>query len=367
MNSKVNAQSWKNLKLGIVGATGVVGKTFIKLLEEENILPKELRLFASEKSSGLLMKFATQSLEVKQLSATCFEGLDIVFFSSGDDISKEWGPIAAKSGCVVIDNSAAFRMENDIPLVVPEVNGDLLESIQQKKKSGVGQIIANPNCSTIQLVVALKPLLEKFGIESVHVASYQAVSGAGQKALEELQKQVSNLKLNEQNLGTTENFDLGYKKGDKENVFPHQIGFNCLPHIGSFGTNGFSSEEIKIIKETKKILRNGAIRVSAFTVRVPVMNSHAEAVWVRLNKNVAIEDVKNTLKDAKGIIVEDNLSNAHYPTQVYVNGKNPVYVGRVHQDMDDPQTIIMWVVADNVRKGAAYNGLQIANYLAELG
>ncbi len=328
------------LKIGVVGATGMVGKSFMEILEAKKFPISELRPFASDASLGKTIKLQGKDYPVKTLAAGCFDGLDLVFFSSGDDISKEWAPLAAKAGAWAVDNSAAFRMDPNTILVVPEVNGDLLE------KATTPQIIANPNCSTIQLVVALKPLQEKFGLSEVRVASYQAVSGAGQAGFDELLEQVSNHKTN---------------PNPTPKTFAQAIAFNCVPEIGSFGENGYTSEEMKIMKETKKIMREPNLKVSAFTVRVPVLNSHAEAVWVTLKKQVSREEFIAALEAGEGLLVEADAKK--YPTQKQVSGKDPVYVGRIHQDLDEPKTWLMWVVSDNILKGAALNGLQIAEKL----
>ncbi len=329
----------KNLRLGIVGATGMVGKTFLSMLEERTWPVNELRLFASGNSSGKKLMCLGREWPVHALSANCFKGLDLVFFSSGDDISREWGPKAVFEGAWAVDNSAAFRMDPETILMTPEVNGDLLS--QLKKPA----LIANPNCSTIQLVVALNPLLQKFGIESVQVASYQSVSGAGQPGYDELLQQTENLKSEPE---------------PKPQTFPHVIAYNCIPQIGSFDSQGYCSEETKIIKETKKILRSPEIKVSAFTVRVPTLNAHAEAVWVTLRKEVRREEVLSCLEAAPGIVVQDSPSEGIYPMQRQASGEDPVFVGRIHQDLDQPRMWLMWVVSDNLRKGAALNGIQIA-------
>lgn len=335
-----------NLNVGIVGATGMVGETFLILLEERQFPVKSIKLFASERSAGQTRSFNGQDITVEVLKSGCFAGLDLVFFSSGDDISKEWGPQAVQSGAIAVDNSAAFRMDTATPLVVPEVNGDLLP------KPGAAQLIANPNCSTIQLVVALKPLMQDFGLESVHVASYQAVSGAGREGQEELKGQLRAWAVNEAH--------------PAPQTFPHEIAFNCIPQIGSFQASGFCSEEIKIMKETKKILRNPDVRVSAFTVRVPALNAHSEAVWVRLKKSATREQVLASLKSQTGLVIEDDPSKSVYPLALKWSAKDPVAVGRIHQDLDDPQTWILWIVADNLRKGAALNGLQIAERIFDI-
>lgn len=335
----------KKIKIGIVGATGMVGKTFLNLLEEREWPVQELRLFASENSSGKKMKCLGQEWAVEALSAQCFQGLDLVFFSSGDDISKEWGPKAVAQGAWAVDNSAAFRMDSNTVLMTPEVNGDLLSAFEKPA------LIANPNCSTIQLVVALNPLLQKFGIESVQVASYQSVSGAGQPGYEELLQQTESIRSQIE---------------PKAQVFPHVIAYNCIPQIGSFDSNGYCSEETKIIKETKKILRAPEIKVSAFTVRVPTLNAHAEAVWVTLKKQVSREDILKAFEQAPGLVVQDQPKESLYPLQRHASGEDPVFVGRIHQDIDQPRMWLMWVVADNLRKGAALNGIQIAERIFDI-
>jgi len=329
----------KPLRVGVVGATGMVGKSFQELLVERKFPIAELRPFASDKSLGQSIELGGKAWPIQILRPGCFAGLDLVFFSSGDDISKEWAPQAVKSGAFAVDNSAAFRMDPGTALVVPEVNGDLLSAMR-----GKAQVIANPNCSTIQLVVALNPLLQNFGIERVTVASYQAVSGAGLEAYQELQDQVKNPSL-------------------PAKALAHPIAFNTIPQIGSIGENGFSGEEMKVMKETRKILRHSSLRVSAFTVRVPVLNAHAEAVWVTLGQDVTEEKLRQTLQNGPGLVIQDDPKSGIYPLQNKVSGLDPVYVGRIHRDLDDRNTWLMWVVADNIRKGAALNGIQIAEVL----
>lgn len=342
MNRKVNGQ----VNVGVVGATGLVGELFLRLMEERKFPLGELRLFASDRSKGLTRTCQGKTYSVEVPSAERFAGLDIVFFSSGDDISKEWGPIAERAGAIVIDNSAAFRMDPSRALVVPEVNGDKLP------KPGEAAIIANPNCSTIQLVCALKPLHTDFGLESVHVATYQAVSGAGKDAQQEMAGQIK-----------------AWAAGEAEpapQIFPHAINMNCIPQIGSFNETGFCSEEIKIMKETKKILNDQSFRVSAFTVRIPAWNAHSEAVWVRLKKRATRADILASLKRQSGLVIEDEPQKSVYPTAKKYSDKNPVAVGRIHNDLDDPNTWIFWIVADNLRKGAALNGIQIAERIFDL-
>ncbi len=347
---KTKANAGK-LNIGIVGATGMVGEVFLELLTERNFPVDKLKLFASDRSKGQTRDFKpgagepVRKITIDVLERGCFEGLDLVFFSSGDDISKEWAPLAVQEGAYAVDNSAAFRMDDSIALVVPEVNGHLL-----KKDKPV--IVANPNCSTIQLVVALKPLLTDFGLDSVHVASYQAVSGAGKAGQEEL-------------LAQTKAWAAG-EDSPAPQTFPHAIAMNCVPQIGSFNAQGFCSEEVKIMKETKKILGRTDFRVSAFTVRVPAWNAHSEAVWVRLKKEVDHAQVIASLKKQSGLVVEDDPAKSVYPTAVAYDGKDPVAVGRIHQDPEDLQTWMMWVVADNLRKGAALNGIQIAERIFDI-
>lgn len=328
-------KTWKKpLKIGLVGATGVVGETFINLLEEHALPIGELRPFASPNSLGVKLELANKQWACQVLKPGCFDGLDMVFFSSGDDISKEWAPQAVKAGAFAIDNSNAFRMEKEISLVVPEVNGNLVHPDSK------AQIIANPNCSTIQLVVALKPLQDKFGLSEVTVSSYQAVSGAGLPGYDEL-------------LDQTKNFQT---PDHAPKTFPKQILFNCIPQIGGFGADGFCTEETKIMNETCKIMGDDSIKVSAFTVRIPALNSHSEAVWVTLKKQATKEEVINALGSFEGLAVMQD----DYPTPLEVSGEEPVFVGRVHQDRHNPLRWIMWVVSDNLKKGAALNGLQIA-------
>lgn len=325
------------LKIGLVGATGVVGETFINIIEEYDQPIAEFRSFASQNSEGMKLELAGKSWTVQTLKPGCFDGLDMVFFSSGDDISKEWAPQAVQSGAFAIDNSNAFRMNADIKLVVPEVNGNLLNANSKP------QIIANPNCSTIQLVVALKPLMDQFGIEDVTVSTYQAVSGAGLPGYDELLNQTKNFQEVDQQV----------------KAFPKQILFNCIPQIGSFGDDGFCTEESKIMNETQKILDNQELKVSAFTVRIPALNSHSESVWVTLKKEAKKSDVVNCLGQFEGIAVLDK----DYPTPLEVSGEEPVFIGRIHQDRFNTKRWLMWVVSDNLKKGAALNGLQIAEKL----
>lgn len=336
----------KTVNVGIVGATGMVGEVFLQLLEERNFPVGELKLFASDRSKGQTRKFKGKDIAIDVPSEQGFKGLDLVFFSSGDDISKEWAPVAVKVGAVAVDNSAAFRMDDSKLLVVPEVNGDLLP------KRGSPVLIANPNCSTIQLVVALEPLRKDFGLESVHVATYQAVSGAGRDGQSELAAQ-------------TKSWAEG-KNPQAPQTFPHPIAMNAIPQIGSFQPNGFCSEEIKIMRESKKIMRDNSFRISAFTVRIPAWNAHSEAVWVRLNTETTREEILKSLSRQEGLVIEDEPGKSVYPLASRWSEKNPVAVGRIHQDLEDSKSWLMWIVSDNLRKGAALNGIQIAERIFDI-
>ena len=329
-----------NLKVGVVGATGMVGQLFTQLLEERQFPIQNLKLFASERSAGQKVQCQNRSWVVEPLSENCFQGLDLVFFSSGEDISLEWAPLAVEQGAFAIDNSSAFRMSENHLLCVPEINGHELPNSKNPS------LIANPNCSTIQLVMMLNAL-KKFSLTSIRVASYQAVSGAGvlgqQELLEQSQTQLTNSPTNH-----------------TPQCFQHPIAFNCIPQIGSFNGQGFSSEEMKIMQETRKILNLPHLYVSAFCVRVPVINAHSEAVWVSFEQELSQESLEEALQSAPGLKYISHNSKSTYPMQNQVSGQDDVFVGRLHQDLYDPKTWIMWVVGDNLRKGAALNGIQIA-------
>lgn len=327
-----------SISLGIVGATGSVGEVFLKLLEERKFNFNNLRLFASDRSQGTVFNVRGKNIAVETLCPGCFSELDLVFFSSGDEISREWAPLAAQSGAYAIDNSAAFRMDPNIPLIVPEVNGGLLKSIRSP------QIISNPNCSTIQLAMALKPLADKFGLDQVQVATYQAVSGAGKSAQEELMTHTRSL--------------LNDNKRKPPEQFARSIPFNCIPQIGRLDEDGLTTEEQKIRRETKKILGLSDLKVSAWTVRVPVVNGHSEACWIRLKSKVTLEEIRTALQSFGGLRLCDD-----FPTALDASGENDVLVGRIHRDSEDELTWKFWIVADNLRKGAALNAIQIAETL----
>ncbi len=329
--------------VAVVGATGAVGEEMVSILEERNFPVEELHLFASERSEGKKISFRGEEVTVKTLNEDSFKGIDIALFSAGASRSKQWAPVAAKSGCVVVDNSSAWRMDPEIPLVVPEVNSDDL-----KWHRG---IIANPNCSTIQMVVALKPIHDAARIKRVVVSTYQAVSGTGKKAMDELLKQTT---------------DLLNFRAIECNVYPHQIAFNILPHIDVFLDNGYTKEEMKMVNETKKIMGDDSIRVTATTVRVPVFRGHAESVNVETEKKVSANEARALLAAFPGVVVFDAPEKNIYPLPVDVAGKDEVYVGRIREDESIEKGLNMWIVADNLRKGAALNAVQIAEKLIEM-
>jgi aspartate-semialdehyde dehydrogenase len=328
--------------IAVVGATGAVGNEMVSILEERKFPVDKLRLFASERSRNKTVEFHKKEVPVEVLKEDVFEGIDIALFSAGGDRSKQFAPIAAHAGCVVIDNSSAWRMDPGVPLVVPEVNADDL-----KWHKG---IIANPNCSTIQMVVPLKPIHDAAVIRRVVVTTFQSVSGTGKKAMDELKSQTSDL--------------LNFKSIDPV-VYPHQIAFNCLPHIDSFADDGYTKEEIKMINETKKILGDDSIKLTATTVRVPVFRCHSESVNIETEYKLSANEVRAVLTKVPGIIVFDAPEKNIYPLPVDVAGKDEVYVGRIRDDKTVETGINMWIVSDNLRKGAALNAVQIAEKLIE--
>ena len=327
----------KTYKFALVGATGLVGRTAIKVLEEFNLPISEIAFFASERSAGSKIKFNGKDYTVRELVDTSFdEGFDFAIFSAGSDVAKHFAPIAASKGCVVVDNSSAFRMEDNIPLVVPEVNSEEI-----KNNHG---IIANPNCSTIQAVVPLKVLDDKYKIKRIVYSTYQAVSGAGQKGVDDLQNGL---------------------KGESPKKFPYQIVNNCLPHIDVFLDNGYTKEEMKMVNETRKILKRPDLKITATAVRVPVINSHSESINVEFENDFDLNELVETLKNAEGIVVVDNPEKNSYPLATQASGHNEVFVGRIRRDESVPYGINFWDVADNIRKGAAANAVQIVKKLIE--
>ncbi|MBW6485092.1 MAG: aspartate-semialdehyde dehydrogenase [Syntrophobacterales bacterium] len=333
----------RSYKVAVVGATGAVGNEMIKVLEQRNFPVKELTLLASDRSLGKELTFNGKSIPVEVLTENSFRGIEIGLFSAGGSISEKFAPLAAAAGCVVIDNTSAFRMVPEIPLVVPEVNP---EAIALYKNRG---IIANPNCSTIQMVVALKPIHDAARIKRIVVSTYQAVSGTGKRAIEELSLQTQAL--------------LSFHDPVVK-VYPHRIAFNCLPHIDVFLENGYTKEEMKMVNETKKIFNDQAIRVTATTVRVPVFYSHSEAVNIETEKKLTAAQVRELLSRAPGVVVVDNPAFNEYPLAIDAAGRDETFVGRIREDESIPNGINLWVVADNIRKGAALNAVQIAEILS---
>ena len=322
--------------VAIVGSTGNVGRKFLEILEERNFPIKNLYLFASKRSAGSYLNFKGQEYLVEETCEDTIKNkkIDIALFSAGGDTSLKFAPIFSSYGAVVIDNSSAWRMNKDVPLVVPEVNPEDL-----KDHNG---IIANPNCSTIQAMVPLKALLDNYGIKRIVYSTYQAVSGAGMQGIKDLEDGL---------------------KGLEPKKFPYPIAGNCLPHIDVFLENGYTKEEIKMIEETKKILHSNDLKITATTVRVPVLNSHSESINVELNSQFELQDIFKLFEQTEGLTVFDNVDKLKYPTALDVSGKDDVYVGRIRRDFSLDNGLNLWVVADNIRKGAALNAIQIAEVL----
>lgn len=339
----------KLYNVAIVGITGVVGEQIFRLLEERNFPINELKLLASKRSAGKKRSFRGQEIVVEEATPQSFEGVDIAFFSAGGDISKELVPHAIKSGTVCIDNTSAYRMDPSTPLVVPEVNGDKI-----KEHQGV---IANPNCSTIQMVAALKPLYDRYGISRIIVSTYQAVSGAGTAAVTELLKQSREVLAGEE---------------VKPDVLPvgslpkkHQIAFNAIPQIDQFAENGFTNEEMKMILETNKIMDDDSIQVTATCVRIPVVSGHSESIYVELKEDFEVDDIKSLIAATEGLVLVDNPQEQQYPLATDAVGKLETFVGRVRRDLYNPRALNLWVVTDNLLKGAAYNAVQIGEYIVK--
>lgn len=327
-------------KLAIVGATGLVGQTILKVLEEKKLPIEDYAFFASSKSAGKKIKFLGNEYMVQELTPNSFDGgFSYAIFSAGSTVAKDYAPIAASKNCIVIDNSSAFRMDTKVPLIVPEVNPQEISHHQG--------IIANPNCSTIQAVVALKPLDDAYHIKRIVYSTYQAVSGAGHKGVVDLEN------------GIKYNSSYGYEL----QKFPIPIFNNCLPHIDFFLENGYTKEEEKMINETKKILKKPNLSITATTVRVPVLNSHSESINVEFEKDFELSKLKETLRKSPGVIVKDDPSFEVYPTTLDANGKDEVFVGRIRRDFSVKSGVNLWVVADNLRKGAASNAVQILERL----
>ena len=331
------------VNIAVVGATGAVGGTMIDILESRDFPVDQLFPLASSRSAGKSVQFRGKRYTVQDLSTFDFSQTPIALFSAGGSVSAEYAPIAAQRGCVVIDNTSHFRRDEDIPLVIPEVNPDAIAQFRRRN------IIANPNCSTIGMLMALKPIYDAVGIDRINVATYQAVSGTGKEAIEELAGQTARL-LN--------------GKDAAAKVYPRQIAFNVIPHIDNFQDNGYTREEMKMVWETQKILGDQSIRVNPTCVRVPVFYGHAEAVHIETREPVSVPDARALLDAAKGVEVVDVHEPGGYPTPVSeAAGNDPVYVGRIRADISHPRGLNLWVVADNVRKGAALNSVQIAEVL----
>jgi aspartate-semialdehyde dehydrogenase len=334
----------KRYNVAIAGATGAVGGAMLDVLRRRNFPINELRLLASERSVGKKILFMGTEYSVQQLTKDAFSGIDVALFSAGASRSLEFAPAAAAAGAVVIDNSSAFRMDPEIPLVVPEVNP---HAIAQYRQRG---IIANPNCSTIQMLVALKPIYDTVGIKRLVISTYQAVSGTGAKAIDELKSQIQ-----------------AYAAGQKmeHSVYPHQIAFNCLPQIDSFLENGYTKEEMKMVNETRKIFEDETIGVTATTVRVPVFYGHSESVNIETRKKISVAEVKQLLAKAPGVQLVDEPTLSQYPMAIDCEGRFETLVGRIREDESIANGINMWVVSDNILKGAALNAVQIAEVFVE--
>lgn len=337
------------MKVAIVGASGAVGQEFLRVLAERNFPIEELRLFGSSRSAGSVYNFCGTSVTVRELSeehTDDFDGLDIVFASAGASTSRRYAEMITRYGALMIDNSSAFRMDTDVPLVVPEVNGD--DAFNAPRN-----IIANPNCTTIQMVVALNPINRLSKIRSVHVATYQAASGAGASAMAELEQQHRDI--------------ASGARAVKVEKFAHQLAYNVIPHVDVFTDNGYTKEEMKMFNETRKIMHEPEIRVSAMCVRVPVLRAHSEAVWVETQEPLSVETVREAFASAPGIVVVDDPESNNYPMPLDLAGQDPVYVGRIRRDLASDNGMTFWVVSDQIKKGAALNAVQIAEYMIAKG
>ncbi|MGG4470269.1 aspartate-semialdehyde dehydrogenase [Paenibacillus alvei] len=342
----------KGFNVAVVGATGAVGQQMIKTLETRDFPISKLTLLSSKRSAGTKVTYKGKEITVEEATPESFQGIDIALFSAGGGVSKDLAPHAVEHGAIVVDNTSAFRMDENVPLVVPEVNEEDLH-----KHNG---IIANPNCSTIQMVVALQPLKEKYGLKKVLVSTYQAVSGSGAAAVDELNSQTKAI-INEESFEPK----ILPVKSDKKH---YQIAFNAIPQIDVFTDNGFTYEEMKMINETKKIMHDEDLKVAATCVRIPVATGHSESVYFELDAtDVTAFDIQSLLKDAPGVILQDDIQNQVYPMPADCVGSNDVFVGRIRKDLDTENGFHMWVVSDNLLKGAAWNSVQIAESLVKLG
>lgn len=340
------------MHVAVVGATGAVGQQMIETLQKRKFPIGKISLLSSSRSAGKQVEFNSETVTIQEAKPESFEGVDIALFSAGGSISKALAPEAVKRGAIVVDNTSAFRMEENVPLVVPEVNEEDLHKHQG--------IIANPNCSTIQMVAALEPIRKSYGLKKVIVSTYQAVSGAGAAAVEELNRQAGDILA-----GRAVNPSILPVKGAEKH---YQIAFNAIPQIDIFEDNGYTYEEMKMINETKKIMHMPSLQVAATCVRLPIAVGHSESVYVEIESNgVSAEDIKGLLMDAPGVVLQDDPANQVYPMPADCVGKNEVFVGRVRKDLDEESGFHMWVVSDNLLKGAAWNSVQIAESLVRLG
>jgi len=332
------------MNVAIVGASGAVGQELLRVLDEQNFPVTNLRLFGSQRSAGSEYEFRGKKVTVELLShESDFSGVDIAFTSAGAGTSKEYAEVITRHGAVMIDNSSAFRMDVDVPLVVPEVNA--ADALDRPRN-----IIGNPNCTTIQMVVALKPIHDLSPIRRVHVATYQAASGAGASAMQELVNQFR---------------EIGEGKEPTVEKFAYQLAYNVIPHVDVFMENGYTKEEMKMYNETRKIMHDNEIKVSATCVRVPVLRAHSEAIWVETERPLSTEEVLAAFGKAPGLVVKDNPAEKEYPMPLDITGKDPVYVGRLRKDLCDPCGLSFWVVGDQIKKGAALNAVQIGKWLVE--
>lgn len=338
--------------VAVVGATGAVGTKMKEMLESSTLPIKGIKFLASKRSAGKEITFKEETYIIEELTSEAFLGIDIALFSAGGSISQEFAPEAVKRGCVVIDNTSAFRMDEEVPLVVPEVNPHHLNDHKG--------IIANPNCSTIQMMVALEPLRQAYGLNRIIVSTYQAVSGAGVSAINELKQQATDMLAGKEEIEA----NILPCSGDKKH---YPLAFNALPQIDVFGEDGYTQEEWKMINETKKIMSDESMSVSATCVRVPVMSGHSESIYIELEKeDVKVSDIQEILKTSPGIVLEDNPKEQLYPQPLTAVGKKEVFVGRIRRDLDVSTGFHMWVVSDNLLKGAAWNSVQIAEKLHEM-
>lgn len=331
-------------KVAVLGAAGAVGRMMVKILEERNFPIRDLKLLATERSAGQEQEFHGEKITIEAAHPGQFAGYELALFSAGTNPSKEYAPLAAQQGCIVIDNSNAWRMEPHVPLVVPEVNPEELESHRG--------IIANPNCSTIQMVVALKPLQKAFGLRRIIVSTYQSVSGTGWKGIAELQAQVQQISNGE---------------APEAKVYPYPIAYNVLPQIDVFLENGYSREEMKMVFETQKIMKDPNLKIAATTVRVPVFYGHSESVYIETVTPASLHEIRQTLAEAPGVVLYDDLEQSRYPLPIMVENTDEVYVGRIRKDLDEECGVHLWVVANNLRKGAASNAVQIGEELLKRG